>query len=181
MQRCRFHDSNFGVSKIGINYLKLCECCNRFCAWNISLHSSCTAFNRPDGQTVVVPASDDFSRDSGPFPRDQTACRWKRPRRLAFPGSVGTFPAANDLLSLLIALAYLFTLGLAYGREPKARSPPMQKGWHANSPLFPSFHHQLLSPAGEDRGLEDMLSPIAANHAAKGRSWLTAMYHEICH
>lgn len=127
MERCRFHDSNFAVSKFGINYWKLYECCNRFCAWNISLHSSCTAFNMPDRQAVVVPASDDFYRDSGPFPREQTACRWMRPRRLAFPGSLGIFPAANHTLSLLITLAYLFTLGLAYGREPKAHSPSCRK------------------------------------------------------
>ena len=130
MERCRSPDSNFSVSKIGIDYLKLYKCLSRFRTRNNCLYLACIAFNRPDRQAVVVPASDDFCRDSGPFPRDQTACRWKRPRSLAFQGfsrHLPSFQAANHTLPLLITLAYLFTLRLAYGREPKAHSPTCRK------------------------------------------------------
>lgn len=80
MEPCRSHDSNYGVSKTGIDYLKQSQCYGNFFSRDRCSHSACRAFNRPFRQAIVVPASDDFCRDSGPFPRDQTACRSKRPR-----------------------------------------------------------------------------------------------------
>ena len=72
MERCRSHDSNFGVSKSGIDDVKLSKCCSKFCAWDRYSHSACIAFNRSDAVDTLlfVPASGDFCRDSGPLPRD---------------------------------------------------------------------------------------------------------------
>ena len=65
MKLCRSHDSNFGVSKIGINYLKQSQCySNIFCRDHCS-HWVCIVFNRRDRYAVVVPASDDCYGTAG--------------------------------------------------------------------------------------------------------------------
>ncbi len=79
MERCSYHDSNFGVRKSGIDYLKQSQCYRNFYFRDRCSHSVCIAFIRPVRQ-AVVPASDDFYRDSGSSPRDQAACMLKRPR-----------------------------------------------------------------------------------------------------
>ena len=84
MELCRSHDSNFGVSKIGINYSKQSQCCSNICCRDHCSHWVCIVFNRRDRYAVVVPASDDCYRDSGPVPREQTACMSKRPRSRSF-------------------------------------------------------------------------------------------------
>ena len=148
MELCRSPNSNFGVSKIGIDYLTLYNYCHSFYARDRCLHSTCIAVNRPDGQAVVVPASDDCLSGQRAIPTRPNGikCRWKRPRSLASQGSLGTFPAAsqtNHLLSLLITLAYLFTLGLAYGlmggKHTPKHTPLHAERLACHSPLFPSI------------------------------------------
>ena len=91
MELCRSHDSNCGVSKIGINYLKLPQRCSGF-----ALPGIVVRIGRVKHLTILVdtllfvPASDDFYRDSGPFPRDLTACmsKWPTLEALTSRGSI---------------------------------------------------------------------------------------------
>ena len=53
MELCRSHDSNFGVSKSGIEYLMLSKSCSRFFAGDCCSHWACIVFKMPDRDAVV--------------------------------------------------------------------------------------------------------------------------------
>ena len=101
-------------------------------------------------KAVVVPASDDCLI-AGTAGHSHASKRHAGGSGLEVWGPKGPsapFPAAsqtNQLLSLLITLAYLFTLGLAYGRERK-HTPPHAERLACNSPLFPSIPPSIPPP-----------------------------------